>query len=84
MDYEEMKTILLNWLNPEQEEVVSVVEEIEEPAIIDTKPAQTTYSTPSPKKKQSSFDEDEFDALFTESTPKSPFKDEDDDLPWEK
>lgn len=81
MDYEEMKTILLNWMNPEE----ATEETTEEVAVEETTPVVTNYATPA--KKKSSFNEDEFDALFTESTPKSPFKedeDEDDDLPWSK
>ena len=80
MDYEEMKTILLNWMNPESEEVSNDTTE----ETVETSTPATTYSTPI--KKKSSFDEDEFDALFTESTPKSPFKEDEDDsdLPWEK
>ena len=79
-DYEEMKGILLNWMNPEQEEST---EEAEVETVVSA--PVTTYSTPVPKKKVSNFDEDEFDALFTEKTEvKSPFKDEDedDDLPF--
>jgi hypothetical protein len=80
MDYEEMKTILLNWMNPEE----ATEEAIEETTVGETTPVVTDYATPA--KKKSNFNEDEFDALFTESTPKSPFKEDEDDsdLPWEK
>jgi hypothetical protein len=73
-EYDEMKTILLNWLNPESEEPAEEVE-----ATTTEEPVVTSYSTPVSKKK-SSFDEDEFDALFTEK--KSSKFDEDDDLPF--
>jgi hypothetical protein len=80
MDYEEMKTILLNWMNPEEAAEETTEESTEETV---PTPVVTNYATPA--KKKSNFNEDEFDALFTESTPKSPFKDEeeDNDLPWE-
>jgi hypothetical protein len=82
-DYEEMKEVLLNYLNPEQEAEVTEDEDesvVEKPTI----QASTTYSEPATPKKKSTFDEDEFDALFTEAKPKaSPFvEEEDDDLPF--
>jgi hypothetical protein len=80
MDYEEMKTILLNWMNPEE-----ATEEVTAETVTETTTSVVTdYATPI--KKKSNFNEDEFDALFTESTPKSPFKEDEDDndLPWEK
>ena len=72
-EYDEMKNLLLTWLNPESD-----VEETEEVEETTPTPVVTNYATPATKKK-SSFNEDEFDALFTESKPKSPFKDEDED-----
>jgi hypothetical protein len=76
-DYEEMKNILLTWLNPEAE--VESTDEVEE--TVESTPV-TSYSTPAPKKKASNFDENEFDALFTEVKPTSNKFDEDDDLPF--
>ena len=75
-EYDEMKNLLLTWLNPESD--VEETEEVEETPISPVTPVVTNYATPATKKK-SSFNEDEFDALFTESKPKSPFKDEDED-----
>lgn len=72
-DYDEMKGILLTWLNPETEETTE--ETVEEAPV-----AQTAYSTPAAKKK-SSFDEDEFDAMFVSAKPSNSV-DEDDDLPF--
>jgi hypothetical protein len=72
-----MKNILLTWLNPEAE--VESTDEVEE--TVEATPA-TSYSTPAPKKKASNFDENEFDALFTEAKPTSNKFDEDDDLPF--
>jgi len=82
-DYEEMKEVLLSYLNPEQEaETADEDEEITAAPVVE----KTTYSEPAvPKKKASSFDEDEFDALFQEVKPKSTAfvdEDEDDDLPF--
>jgi hypothetical protein len=79
-EYEEMKEVLLNFLNPEQE-VTEDEDEVETAPVVET--PKTTYSEPAAPKKKSTFDEDEFDALFTESKPKSPFvEEEDDDLPF--
>jgi len=72
-DYDEMKNILLTWLNPETEETTE--ETVEEAPVV-----QTAYSTPAAKKK-SSFDEDEFDALFVAAKPSNSI-DEDDDMPF--
>jgi hypothetical protein len=79
-DYEEMKEILLTFLNPEQE-VSEDDDEVTAPVV---EAPKTAYSEPAaPKKKSPSFDEDEFDALFTETKPKaSSAEDEDDDLPF--
>lgn len=76
-EYDEMKNILLTWLNPEAEVEESETEEVEQP----TTPVVTNYTTPAAKKK-SSFDEDEFDALFTDAKAPSKFDDEDNDLPF--
>jgi hypothetical protein len=79
-DYEEMKEILLNFLNPEQE-VTEDEDEVTTAPVVET--PKTTYSEPAAPKKKSTFDEDEFDALFSESKPKSSVvEDEDDDLPF--
>jgi hypothetical protein len=75
-EYDEMKGILLTWLNPETEVEESETEVVEQP----TTPVVTSYTTP--VKKKSSFNEDEFDALFTESKAPSKFSDEDNDLPF--
>jgi len=76
-DYDEMKGILLTWLNPETEETTE--ETVEEP--VTDEPVVTNYSAPVVKKK-SSFDEDEFDALFAENK-SSKFDDDDsNDLPF--
>ena len=76
-EYDEMKNILLTWLNPESEvESTDDEETVETP----TSPV-TSYSTPATKKK-SNFDEDEFDALFTESKPSNSKFDDDNDLPF--
>jgi len=75
-EYDEMKGILLTWLNPETEEVA---EETAEETVVE-EPVVTNYSAPVTKKK-SSFDEDEFDALFAEKKSSSKF-DEDDDMPF--
>ena len=75
-EYDEMKNILLTWLNPEAEGEESETEEVEQP----TTSVATNYATPTTKKK-SSFDEDEFDALFTDAKAPSKF-DDDDDLPF--
>jgi hypothetical protein len=81
-DYEEMKEILLNFLNPEQE-VTEDEDEVTTAPVVET--PKTTYSEPAAPKKKSTFDEDEFDALFSEEKPKSSVvedEDEDDDLPF--
>ena len=76
-EYDEMKNILLTWLNPESE-----VESTDDEETVDTPTAPvTSYSTPTAKKK-SNFDEDEFDALFTESKPSNSKFDDDNDLPF--
>jgi hypothetical protein len=75
-EYDEMKGILLTWLNPETEVEESETEVVEQP----TTPVVTSYTTP--VKKKSSFNEDEFDALFTEAKAPSKFSDEDNDLPF--
>jgi hypothetical protein len=75
-EYDEMKGILLTWLNPETEVEESETEVVEQP----TTPVVTSYTTP--VKKKSSFNEDEFDALFTEAKSPSKFSDEDNDLPF--
>jgi hypothetical protein len=75
-DYDEMKGILLTWLNPETDEAAD--EESTEDTVIE--PVVTNYSAPVTKKK-SSFDEDEFDALFAEKKSSSNI-DEDDDMPF--
>ena len=75
-EYDEMKGILLTWLNPEADVEESETEEVEQP----TTPVVTSYTTP--VKKKSSFNEDEFDALFTEAKAPSKFSDEDNDLPF--
>jgi len=75
-EYDEMKGILLTWLNPEtevEESETEVVEQLSTPVV-------TSYTTP--VKKKSSFNEDEFDALFTEAKAPSKFSDEDNDLPF--
>jgi hypothetical protein len=72
-DYDEMKGILLTWLNPETEETTE--ETVEEAPVV-----QTTYSTPAVKKK-SPFDEDEFDALFVAAKPSNSV-DDDNDMPF--
>jgi hypothetical protein len=72
-EYDEMKGILLTWLNPETEVEESETEVVEQP----TTPVVTSYTTP--VKKKSSFNEDEFDALFTEAKAPSKFSDEDND-----
>jgi hypothetical protein len=72
-DYDEMKGILLTWLNPETEETTE--ETVEEAPVV-----QTAYSTPAVKKK-SPFDEDEFDALFVAAKPSNSV-DDDNDLPF--
>ena len=78
-EYDEMKNLLLTWLNPESE-----VEETEEEDETPTTPVVTNYSTPASKKKASNFNEDEFDALFSDAkSSKSPFvEDDDNDLPF--
>lgn len=75
-EYDEMKGILLTWLNPEADVEESETEEVEQPVT----PVVTSYSTP--VKKKSSFNEDEFDALFTDAKAPSKFDDEDNDLPF--
>jgi len=76
-EYNEMKNILLTWLNPESEvESTDDEETVETPTV-----PVTSYSTPATKKK-SNFDEDEFDALFTESKPSNSKFDDDNDLPF--
>ena len=75
-EYDEMKGILLTWLNPEADVEESETEEVEQPVT----PVVTSYTTP--VKKKSSFNEDEFDALFTEAKAPSKFSDEDNDLPF--
>lgn len=75
-EYDEMKGILLTWLNPEADGEESETEEVEQP----TTPVVTSYATP--VKKKSSFNEDEFDALFTDAKAPSKFSDEDNDLPF--
>lgn len=76
-EYDEMKNILLTWLNPESE-----VESTDDEETVETPTAPvTSYSTPATKKK-SNFDEDEFDALFTESKPSNSKFDDDNDLPF--
>ena len=75
-EYDEMKGILLTWLNPETEVEESETEVVEQPIT----PVVTSYTTP--VKKKSSFNEDEFDALFTEAKAPSKFSDEDNDLPF--
>jgi hypothetical protein len=77
-EYDEMKNILLTWLNPEADGEDE--DEVVEPTPVVETPVVTNYATPATKKK-SNFDEDEFDALFTESKPSAKF-DEDDDLPF--
>ena len=82
-DYEEMKEILLNYLNPEQEaEIAEEEDEVVEAPVVEQK---TAYSEPAAPKKKSSFNEDEFDKLFTEKKPAKTAvedEDEDDDLPF--
>jgi len=75
-EYDEMKGILLTWLNPEADVEESETEEVEQPVT----PVVTSYTTP--VKKKSSFNEDEFDALFTDAKAPSKFSDEDNDLPF--
>lgn len=75
-EYDEMKGILLTWLNPEADVEESETEEVEQPVT----PVVTSYTTP--VKKKSSFNEDEFDALFTDAKAPSKFDDEDNDLPF--
>ena len=75
-EYDEMKGILLTWLNPEADVEESETEEVEQPVT----PVVTSYATP--VKKKSSFNEDEFDALFTDAKAPSKFSDEDNDLPF--
>ena len=74
--YESVKAKLM--IKENFEAPVEETEEVEETPISPVTPVVTNYATPAAKKK-SSFNEDEFDALFTESKPKSPFKDEDED-----
>ena len=75
-EYDEMKGILLTWLNPEADVEESETEEVEQPVT----PGVTSYSTP--VKKKSSFIEDEFDAWFSDAKAPSKFDDEDNDLPF--
>lgn len=76
-EYEELKEILLNHLNPEQE-VTEDEDEVETAPVVQA-PA-TTYTEPASRKsKKSSFDEDEFDQLFAEAKTNTV---EDDDLPF--
>ena len=60
----------------ESTEEESETEEVEQPVT----PVVTSYATP--VKKKSSFNEDEFDALFTDAKAPSKFDDEDNDLPF--
>jgi hypothetical protein len=81
-EYDEMKGILMNHLNPEQEATGDEEDEV----VTTPAPApKTVYAEPAATKKKSSFDEDEFDALFSESKPTSKVEDDlddDDDLPF--
>jgi hypothetical protein len=77
-EYDEMKGILMNHLNPEQE---ATDDEEDEVVTIPAPAPKTVYAEPAATKKKSSFDEDEFDALFSESKPTSKVED-DDDLPF--
>lgn len=78
-DYDEMKEILLNHLNPENE-----LEETEVSEPVVEKPSQqTTYSEPVQPKKKSDFDEDEFDSLFQDTKPSTSSNDDlSSDLPF--
>jgi hypothetical protein len=81
-EYDEMKEVLMNHLNPEQEATADDDDEV----VTTSAPApQTVYAEPATTKKKSSFDEDEFDALFSESKPTAKVEDDsddDDDLPF--
>ena len=74
-EYDEMKEVLLTYLNPEQETAEDEV--VEAPVI-----QKTVYSEPAAPKKKSTFDENEFDSLFSDAKPRVTSEDEDDDLPF--
>ena len=65
-DFDEMKNILMVWLNPEdevEETTVTSEDETSSPFVEET--SKANFSAPAPKKK-SNFDEDEFDSLFND------------------
>ena len=65
-DFDEMKNILMAWLNPEdevEETTVTSEDETSSPFVEET--SKANFSAPAPKKK-SNFDEDEFDSLFND------------------
>jgi len=62
-EFDEMKDMLMSYLNPEAESETSEDSESESPFVEET--PKSTYSEPAPKKK-SNFDEDEFDSLFND------------------
>jgi hypothetical protein len=62
-EFDEMKSLLMNYLNPEEEVEATEDSDDTDSDVIET--PKSNYSEPAPKKK-SNFDEDEFDSLFND------------------